>query len=165
MKETFLRAADIVEEMGLAMETLDDINGISTNSTLTSQSTLQRNRRSSQLNMTDYGVQETPLVKSLAEKMRTMPITNVRRIRSGVKSFFKYNSLENYKSIHSLALVIHYIRLSFLSNLVAEELNVGRPENEKCRVKNMSCVAFPTKKQCSGIGLGGCVSKSNYISL
>ena len=68
-------------------------------------------------------------------------------------------------SIHSLALVIHYIRLSFLSNLVAEELNVGRPENEKCRVKNMSCVAFPTKKQCSGIGLGGCVSKFNYFSL
>ena len=97
LKETFLRAADIVEEMGLAMETLDDINGISTNSTLTSQSTLQRNRRSSQLNMTDYGVQETPLVKSLAEKMRTMPITNVRRIRSGFKSFFKYYPLKNYK--------------------------------------------------------------------
>ena len=29
----------------------------------------------------------------------------------------------------------------------------------------MSCVAFPTKKQCSGIGLGGCVSKFNYFSL
>ena len=68
-------------------------------------------------------------------------------------------------SNHSLALVIHYINLSFLSNLVAEELNVGRPENEKCKVKNMSCVAFPTKKQCSGIGLGGCVSKLNYFSL
>ena len=69
MKETFLRAADIVEEMGIAMETLDDIDEIFTNSTLTSQSTLQRNRRSLQLNMTDLGVQETPLVKSLAEKM------------------------------------------------------------------------------------------------
>ena len=94
MKETFLRAADIVEEMGIAMETLDEIDDISTNSTFTSQSTLQRNRRSLQLNMTDYGVQETPLVKSLAEKMRAMPITNVRRIRSGVKSILKYHVLK-----------------------------------------------------------------------
>ena len=96
LKETFLRAADIVEEMGIAMETLDEIDDISTNSTFTSQSTLQRNRRSLQLNMTDLGVQETPLVKSLAEKMRGMPITNVRRIRSGVKSIFKYNALKEY---------------------------------------------------------------------
>ena len=64
-----------------------------------------------------------------------------------------------------MALVIPYIHLSFLSTLVAEELNVGRPETEKCKVKNMSCVAFPTKKQCSGIGLGGCVSKLKYFSL
>ena len=98
MKETFLRAADIVEEMGLAMETLDDIDDISTNGTFTSQSTLQRNKRSLQLNMTDYGVQETPLVKSLADKMRAMPITNVRRIRSGVKSILKYYALKDYLS-------------------------------------------------------------------
>ena len=65
----------------------------------------------------------------------------------------------------SVVPLVHYIHLSFLSNLVAEELKVGRPENEKCKVKNMSCVAFPTKKQCSGIGLGGCVSKLNYFSL
>ena len=97
MKETFLRAADIVEEMGIAMETLDEIDDISTNSTLTSQSTLQRNKRSPQLNVTDYAVQETPLVKSLAEKMRAMPISNVRRIRSGVTSIFKYHALKEYK--------------------------------------------------------------------
>ena len=96
MKETFLRAADIVEEMGLAMETLDDIDDISTNSTSTSQSTLERSKRSLQLNMTDYGVQETPLVKTLAEKMRVLPITNVRKIRSGVKSFVKYHALRDY---------------------------------------------------------------------
>ena len=93
LKETFLRAADIVEEMGLAMETLDDIDDISTNGTFTSQSTLQRNKRSLQLNMTDLGSQETSLVKKLAEKMRVMPITNVRRIRSGVKSILKYYAL------------------------------------------------------------------------
>ena len=96
LKETFLRAADIVEEMGLAMETLDDIDDISTNSTSPSQSTFERSKRSLQLNMTDYGVKETPLVKSLAEKMRVLPITNVRRIRSGVKSFFKYHALKEY---------------------------------------------------------------------
>ena len=99
MKETFLRAADIVEEMGLAMETLDDIDDISTNGTFTSQSTLQRNKRSLQLNMTDLGSQETSLVKNLAEKMRVMPITNVRRIRSGVKSIFKYHALRDYSII------------------------------------------------------------------
>ena len=77
------------------------------------------------------------------------------------------NPLSNIMPLEiiSLALVVHYIQLLFLSNLVAEELNVGRPETEKCKVKNMSCVAFPTKKQCSGIGLGGCVSKFNYFSL
>ena len=98
MKETFLRAADIVEEMGLAMETLDDIDDISTNGTFTSQSTLQRNKRSLQLNMTDLGSEETSLVKNLAEKMRMMPITNVRRIRSGVKSIFKYHTRKDYTS-------------------------------------------------------------------
>ena len=73
-----------------------------------------------------------------------------------------FSNIVPLKSIMpSFVPVIHYIHLSFLSNLVAEELNVGRPENEKCKVKNMSCVAFPTKKQCSGIGLGGCVSKFN----
>ena len=96
MKETFLRAADIVEEMGIAMETLDDIEDIATDSTSTSQSIVERSKRSLQLNMTDYGVKETPLVKSLAEKMRAMPITNVRRIRSGVKSIFKYHALKDY---------------------------------------------------------------------
>ena len=95
MKETFLRAADIVEEMGLTMETLDDIDDISTNGTFSSQSTLQRNKRSLQLNMTDLGSQETSLVKNLAEKMRVMPITNVRRIRSGVKSILKYYALKD----------------------------------------------------------------------
>ena len=99
LKETFLRAADIVEEMGLAMETLDDIDDISTNSTSTSQSTLERSKRSLQLNIKDYGVQETPLVKSLAEKMRVLPITNVRRIRSGVKSIFKYHSFKNHNPL------------------------------------------------------------------
>ena len=78
-----------------------------------------------------------------------------------------FSNIMLLKSIRSPSFVpvIHYIHLSFLSNLVAEELNVGRPENEKCKVKNMSCVAFPTKKQCSGIGLGGCVSKFKYFSL
>ena len=106
MKETFLRAADIVEEMGLTMETLDDIDDISTNGTFTSQSTLQRNRRSLQLNMTDLGSEETSLVKNLAEKMRVMPITNVRRIRSGVKSILEYDALKD-KCIDSFFGVSH----------------------------------------------------------
>ena len=89
LKETFLRAADIVEDMGLSMETLDNIDDISTNSSFTSQSIFERSKRSPQLEMKDLEVQETPLVKTLAEKMRVMPISNVRRIRSGVKSIYQ----------------------------------------------------------------------------
>ena len=32
-------------------------------------------------------------------------------------------------------------------------------EDEKCEVRNLSCVAFPTKMQCQGIAMGGCVGK------
>ena len=30
---------------------------------------------------------------------------------------------------------------------------------DKCEVRNLSCVAFPTIKQCKGIAMGGCVCK------
>ena len=30
---------------------------------------------------------------------------------------------------------------------------------EKCEVRNLSCVAFPTMKQCQGIAMGGCACK------
>ena len=44
--------------------------------------------------------------------------------------------------------------------LVAEELKVSEMDkDEKCEVKNLTCVTFPTKKQCRGIGVGGCVCK------
>ena len=36
----------------------------------------------------------------------------------------------------------------------------AEPEAEKCVVRNMSCVVFPTRDQCQGIGVGGCVSES-----
>ena len=35
-------------------------------------------------------------------------------------------------------------------------------KEEKCEVKNLTCVTFPTKKQCSGIGVGGCVCKCDF---
>ena len=36
-------------------------------------------------------------------------------------------------------------------------------EDEKCEVRNLSCVAFPTKMQCQGIAMGGCVGKLFFV--
>ena len=35
-------------------------------------------------------------------------------------------------------------------------------KEEKCEVRNLTCVTFPTKKQCRGIGVGGCVCKCHF---
>lgn len=37
--------------------------------------------------------------------------------------------------------------------------------DDKCLVKNMSCVTFPTRKQCQGITIGGCICNFFYKSL
>lgn len=34
-------------------------------------------------------------------------------------------------------------------------------ESDKCQVQNMTCVKFPTMKQCHGISFGGCICKSS----
>ena len=43
---------------------------------------------------------------------------------------------------------------------VAEGMEVNVvAEEEQCNVRNLSCVAFPTVKQCTGISVGGCMCK------
>ena len=43
---------------------------------------------------------------------------------------------------------------------VAEDMKVSMDvEEEKCEVRNLSCVEFPTVKQCQGISVGGCLCK------
>ena len=58
---------------------------------------------------------------------------------------------------------IFYVKSIFV--LVTNEMKVDpvmdgtNLEDEKCEVRNLSCVAFPTKMQCQGIAMGGCVGK------
>ena len=39
--------------------------------------------------------------------------------------------------------------------------NMGEKKTmeKKCEVRNLTCVKFPTVKQCQGIGMGGCICK------
>ena len=41
------------------------------------------------------------------------------------------------------------------------DMNMGKMKmmEEKCEVRNLTCVKFPTVKQCQGIGMGGCLCK------
>ena len=62
---------------------------------------------------------------------------------------------------------IFYVKSIFV--LVTNEMKVDpvmdgtNLEDEKCEVRNFSCVAFPTKKQCQGIAMGGCVGKFFFV--
>ena len=48
---------------------------------------------------------------------------------------------------------------------VAEGMEVNVvAEEEQCNVRNLSCVAFPTVKQCTGISVGGCMCKLFQLS-
>ena len=42
-----------------------------------------------------------------------------------------------------------------------DDMNMGKRKmmEEKCEVRNLTCVKFPTVKQCQGIGMGGCLCK------
>ena len=63
-------------------------------------------------------------------------------------------------------MTIFYVKSIFL---VTNEMKVDpvmdgtNLEDEKCEVRNLSCVAFPTKMQCQGIAMGGCVGKFFFV--
>ena len=67
-----------------------------------------------------------------------------------------------YEHISYCNLSLNHLIIMKVIILVAEELKVGMDPEEKCEVKNLTCVTFPTKKQCRGIGVGGCVCKCSY---
>jgi len=48
-----------------------------------------------------------------------------------------------------------------------DDMNMGKRKmmEEKCEVRNLTCVKFPTVKQCQGIGMGGCLSNSQIIKM
>lgn len=47
------------------------------------------------------------------------------------------------------------------------ENDTGEPEPEttKCIVRNLTCVRFPTLQECSGIAVGGCVTRSQALAI
>ena len=36
---------------------------------------------------------------------------------------------------------------------------------DKCEVRNLTCVKFPTRNQCSGIAMGGCMTRIQIMSM
>merc|ERR550539_480081 len=84
LKETFLRAADIVEQMGHAMDTLDSVENdhLSNDSFLWENSSGRTRRNTHYQPKMNSNSEEAYLVRTLAEKMKTLPMQKVREIRS-----------------------------------------------------------------------------------
>ena len=43
--------------------------------------------------------------------------------------------------------------------------NEEQMEDEKCEVRNFTCVSFPTRSQCTGIAMGGCLTRLQILSM
>ena len=84
LKETFLRALDIAEHMGSAMDTLNILDDNQWNDTNIGNITTRRTRRNAVY--TKISSKETDLTSRLAEKMRALPLEKVRKIWSGKSS-------------------------------------------------------------------------------
>ena len=82
-KQTFLRAVDIVEQMGHTMDTLDMMENNIWNETILWQNETRRMRRHANYPALEAG--EPRLVRKLADQMRALPLEKVRQIRSGKK--------------------------------------------------------------------------------
>ena len=83
LRETFLRAVDIVEKMGQAMDTLHVANDNRSIDIMTQKNSSRRTKRNGKYPETDINMENPSLVNVIAEKMRNMPMQNVRKIRSG----------------------------------------------------------------------------------
>ena len=81
LKETFLRALDIAEHMGNAMDTLSILEDNQLNDTIIETTTSRRTRRNAKY--PEISSKGSELAKTIAEKMRKLPRENVRKIRSG----------------------------------------------------------------------------------
>ena len=84
-KQTFLRAVDIVEQMGHTMDSLEMMENSMWNETTLWQNETRRRRRHTIYPLKEE--KEAPLVRKLADQMRTLPLEKVRQIRSGKHLF------------------------------------------------------------------------------
>ena len=80
-KQTFLRAVDIVEQMGHTMDSLEMMENSMWNETTLWQNETRRRRRHAIYPLKEE--REAPLVRKLADQMRILPLEKVRQIRSG----------------------------------------------------------------------------------
>ena len=81
LKETFLRALDIAEHMGNAMDKLNILEDDQWNNTIVEKRSSPRTRRNAKY--TQIHSKGSELAKTIAEQMRKLPMENVRKIRSG----------------------------------------------------------------------------------
>ena len=106
-KQTFLRAVDIVEQMGHTMDSLELMeNSMWNESNLWQNET--RSRRHAIYPLKEE--MEPPLVRKLADQMRTLPLEKVRQIRSGKHVFGFLRNIFVPQSFYFLwAQVLNYL--------------------------------------------------------
>ena len=57
------------------------------------------------------------------------------------------------------SLTFHFVFLVTDDMRVEPPVSAMMEEPGKCKVQNLTCVEFPTTKQCQGISFGGCICK------
>ena len=77
------------------------------------------------------------LVEDLVEQMKDMDTVTIRKMRA-VTDEMKINP---------------------------ESMENEQMEDEKCEVRNFTCVNFPTRSQCTGIAMGGCLTRLQILSM
>ena len=106
-KQTFLRAVDIVEQMGHTMDSLEMMENSMWNETTLWQNGTRRRRRHAIYPLKEE--KEAPLVRKLADQMRTLPLEKVRQIRSGKHVFGFLRNIFVPQSFFLWAQVLNYL--------------------------------------------------------
>eukprot|EP00094_Tigriopus_californicus_P000650 TCALIF_00631-PA protein Name:"Protein of unknown function" AED:0.31 eAED:0.31 QI:0/0.25/0/0.44/1/1/9/0/445 len=85
--------------------------------------------------------------------------------RGRVKRHLKYeNTLQEMRQI--LTGIDSQVR-RYTRSLMENDTERAEPEGgaNQCIVRNLTCVRFPTIQECSGIGVGGCVTRSQALAI
>ena len=59
--------------------------------------------------------------------------------------------------------MLHLLRNKREMEKIGSSMNESKPDERSCSVKNMTCIKFPSKNHCKGIGVGRCVSRIDLL--
>ena len=58
----------------------------------------------------------------------------------------------------------HLLRKKRELEKMESSMNVSKPDERACSVKNMTCIKFPSKNHCKGIAVGRCGSRTDLLA-